>query len=507
MADGSARIEGEAPEPGTGLMPRASIYQLEAHRNAAIAAYVKAWDAMEEATKAAALAAPSAHYFRFPEITPGESNVYGWRGERDMPVRDAYAAYVTKQVDRAVWSHLIASTAMDQLMDRTEREVFHRSLKDDPPPATAENCLATIERLMGDADMLWKRGIAKAFSSLDRRFRSHDGFKVGSRVVLSYGYDPKWGRWTRDVEATLYDIDKTFCRLDGKKVTERYAGVVGAIEAKRRELGIGWGNPVGFEVITPYFKVVVYKNTNVHLWFTRKDLVQRVNEILADYYGENLGVGPDEADIFHRPHQTPATSGPGGFGLFPSPAAVVREIASKAGLWDPSEWARGRDGDRLLTEEAAKGKRILEPSAGPGAIAERALKHPGARVTCVEIQGHLAAALAASGQYERVVHDDFLNRSPDELGLFDVIVMNPPFDAGRDVDHVTHALRFLAEGGVLVSVMGAGVEYREDRKTSDFRKEVERRGGKFFDLPEGSFRESGTNMNTVLCCIGRRHWS
>ena len=81
--------------------------------------------------------------------------------------------------------------------------------------------------------------------------------------------------------------------------------------------------------------------------------------------------------------------------------------------------------------------------------------------------------------------------------------MNPPFDRGRDVDHVSHALKLLAPDGVLVAVMSAGVEFREDAKTSDFRAEVKRRGGKFHDLPPGSFASVGTHVNTVLCVIGR----
>lgn len=76
--------------------------------------------------------------------------------------------------------------------------------------------------------------------------------------------------------------------------------------------------------------------------------------------------------------------------------------------------------------------------------------------------------------------------------------MNPPFDRGRDVDHVTHALKFLKPGGRLVSIMAAGVEYRTDRKTSDFRATVERFKGSIRDLPFGSFAESGTNVNTVI---------
>lgn len=497
--DGTPHIEGGGQAaPGVGLMPRATIYQLEANRNRAILLYGEAWDAMAAATAAAAAAAPSgSHWGRFPEITSRDQDGGGyWGGDRDK-----YLAEVTKNTDRAVWGHLIASTKLDQLMDRAEREAFHRSLKDDPPPATADNCLATIERLMGDADLIFKRGIALAFSGLDRRFRSHDGFKIGSRIILNYAFSGDGYPNQRTMD-TLYDVERAFVQLDGKALSERYAGIIGQIDATRRALP-GYGAKA-FRVEGDYFRVEVYKKGTAHLWFTRKDLVLKVNELLADYYGANLGAGADAADVKHAYASTPATSGPGGFGLFPSPAPVVSAIMSKAGLYK-AETVKRYDGS--IDAHYLKPKRVLEPSAGTGAISSYAADCLGAEVTCVEIQGRLAAELGASGRYAKVVHDDFLNRSPDELGRFDVIVMNPPFDGCRDVDHVTHALKFLAEGGVLVSVMGAGVEFREDRKTAAFRAEVERRGGQFFDLPPASFAESGTYINTVLVCIGRSYWS
>lgn len=484
------------PAPGQGLMPRATIFELEANRNRAIEALADAFDRLQAAHALARAAAPSGA-FDLPALPSPE-----WPGgDRDahhrwaaLAPRDRFLEDVTRRVDRGVWSHLIAATRLDELMDRTEREAFHRSLKDQPPPATAENCLATIERLMGEADLIFRRGIAKAFSSLDRRFRSHDGFKIGSRVVLSYAFD-RDGWPNSGVMDTLYDVERTFAQLDGRAVGERYAGIIGLIDQQRRG---HWG-PQAFEVTGGYFRVCVYKKGTAHLWFTRKDLVLKVNDLLAEYYGANLGAGPDAADVAHPHATTPATSG-GGFGLFPSPEPVVREVMRKAGLLRREDVSRPDAFEWRIV-------RVLEPSAGTGALSAWAADVQNAEVTCVEIQSHLAASLAGSGRYARVVHGDFLARSPDELGRFDVIVMNPPFDGRRDVDHVTHALRFLAEGGVLVSVMGAGVEFRDDAKTVAFRAAVEARGGSFFDLPAGSFAASGTYTNTVLCCIGRRYWS
>lgn len=466
-------------EPGTGIMPRASVFQLEAARNAAIEDFGNAFDALQTAHRSLNMAAPTGASGNLPSLQGGRHDYV------DLSTREKYLEFVTKGVDRSVWSHLIASTGLDRLMDRAERDAFRDALEKNPPPATAENCFATMERLLGESDLIFKRGIATAFSRLDRRFRSHDGFKVGARMVLSHAFsEGSWNYYNKHDE-TLIDVERAFCQLDGKPQPERMGGIVGAVDEARR--GLGWGNHA-FRAENDYFRVEAYKNGNAHLWFKRKDLVQRVNQLLADYYGAAVGARPDVADVKHAYAVTPAKN----FGLFPTPAPVAARVHEAAGI----VLAAGRP------HREPEPYTVLEPSAGTGNLSRPALA-PWAAVTCVEVQGRLAADLTAHG-YARVVHGDFLEQTPTRLGTFDKIVMNPPFDGCRDVDHVTHALGFLRPGGVLVSVMGAGVEFREDRKTADFRAEVERRGGYFFDLPPASFAESGTYMNTVVCVIGRR---
>jgi hypothetical protein len=80
--------------------------------------------------------------------------------------------------------------------------------------------------------------------------------------------------------------------------------------------------------------------------------------------------------------------------------------------------------------------------------------------------------------------------------------MNPPFDDERDIDHVTHALKFIKPDGWLLAIMSAGVEFRETRKATAFRKLIETRKGWMVDLPAGSFASVGTYVNTVLVGFG-----
>jgi len=455
---------------GMELIRRSTVVETEAYRNQSLEMFGQAFDLLQKARQVVAMAAPSvgdAGHFD-DAARDAIAPKYGG-GYHEKERRERFLDAMRRQVDCAVWHHLIGSTDLEKLMDHKARAQFREQLKKDPPPATADNCFATMRALMGDADAIFKRGIAEAFSRLDRRFRSHDGFKVGNRIVLDRAFS-EHGCWNhyRDQDETLRDVERAFCVLDGTAMPARSGGIIGAIDSARRGFGVQT-----YTAQNQYFRVRVFKNGNAHVYFLRDDLVTRVNKLLAEYYGEVLGAGSDVAEAKPDFIRTPARN----YGFFETPVAVAERVLQEAGY--------------------LRGKSVLEPNAGRGALASKAVA-AGAMVTCVEIQQQHAAFLRDQGIYNQVIHDDFFDQTPDGLELFDVIIMNPPFDGQRDIDHVTHAARFLKPGGKLVAIMAAGVEFRDNAKAVAFRALHARMGGSFLDLPAGSFAESGTMVNTII---------
>lgn len=469
-------FDSEPAAPETGVTLRTTIAQVEARRTTALREHEAAFDALASAIRAqsGAVNGQSDGILAAASILTGQSYIRA--GEEP---RAFYLEHVRQNLDRSIWSYLIDFMGLERVMDRTESELFRKSLEENPTPATAENCAATFSRLLADADTIFRRGIALAFSGLDRRFRSHDGFKIGSRVVIAYAVDGS-GYWVRGREDTIRDVERAFYTVDGKEQPDRMGGIIGALRTAR---GSGWG-PAAYMAETDYFRVRVFKNGNAHIWFLRDDLVEKVNQLLAEYYGANLGAGPDAAETKAAPKTGVAPR----FGLFETPETLAQRIRREGYVYEPDTFTRrvGAEYDRLT---------VLEPSAGRGRIALPAMM-AGHAVTCVEIQPDLASELSRQGL--RTVCGDFMACSPGMLGQFDAVLMNPPFDRGRDCEHVRHAFDFLKPGGRLVAVMSASVEFREDKRTTDFRAFVERFGGKFCDLPAGSFAESGTQVNTVL---------
>lgn len=167
------------------------------------------------------------------------------------------------------------------------------------------------------------------------------------------------------------------------------------------------------------------------------------------------------------------------FNYFPTPSNIVAKLVGLAAI--------------------APGMRVLEPEAGQAAIA-LACVEAGAVVDCIELMEENFAKLQAMGRFNSVLNLDFLHVEP--VPIYDRIVMNPPFLKQADIHHVNHALKFLRPGiGRLVSVMSAGVTFRENNLTTSFRQLVAERGGSLECLPEGAFKDSGTNVNTVVVSI------
>jgi hypothetical protein len=155
---------------------------------------------------------------------------------------------------------------------------------------------------------------------------------------------------------------------------------------------------------------------------------------------------------------------------------------------------------RLLElAEIQPGQICLEPEAGRGNIAipmrVRAQdENLPAFVTCVELLPENAVILRGLGfsTYET----DFLSFQIDQQ--FDRIVMNPPFSAQQDILHVEHALTLLKPDGILVSIMSAGMKFRQNRRTLDFKASLEAYQVEMIELPAGAFQVSGTMVNAII---------
>jgi len=139
-------------------------------------------------------------------------------------------------------------------------------------------------------------------------------------------------------------------------------------------------------------------------------------------------------------------------------------------------------------------KRILEPSAGLGRLYKEIRKEiPLSLITLNEINKECTQEIYNNMDDKTVLlQRDFLTVSPVDIGVFDAVVMNPPFKLGRDIKHIQHALKFLSKGGLLIALCYNGVRQNKILKPSSSTWEV---------LPDNSFKAEGTGASVVLLTL------
>ena len=169
-------------------------------------------------------------------------------------------------------------------------------------------------------------------------------------------------------------------------------------------------------------------------------------------------------------------------GYFPTPPAIVQDMIDRAQL--------------------RAGMTILEPSAGSGAIACAVEDYMEGEVTVVVMERNysLCEVLRLRGFNAEPV--DFMEQQPGTFG-FDRVIMNPPFEKQQDIDHVLHAFKFLKPGGRLVAIMSPSFQYHSGSKAEAFRAWIEQSGGEVTAIPAGAFKESGTDVATVMVVVDK----
>lgn len=147
--------------------------------------------------------------------------------------------------------------------------------------------------------------------------------------------------------------------------------------------------------------------------------------------------------------------------------------------------------------------RVLEPSAGTGAIADAVRSAvPSALLHCVEIDQGRADQLRTKGH--DVIGGDFLTFATNVQ--YDRILMNPPFTLAGDalayITHIEKAYTHLAPDGRLVAIAPPGFTFRDDKRSRAFHAFVEKNGS-WKALESGTFSASGTGVNTVMLWLDR----
>lgn len=389
----------------------------------------------------------------------------------------------------SAWRHVYNGLNLNKIAPASDRSKFDLAMKN-PAPFTLDNIGATFGHYVSDPRAHILRGLAEIFVQLDPAFKSHDKMKIGvaglpKRVILSNVTPLGYGGWGTERLTDMLKAIAVFCGLphpSNSQMRQILEDADGG-EGKLREILAKdatdshqtWDEKLGgtMQGILGDLTLKRYKNGNGHLCFG-PDVLRAVNKALAEYYGDVLPDCPEgQQDLRKRTGTDVAKD----LQFYGTPDIVADEAV-----------------ERLYPSD---GDRILEPSCGDGALLDAIRrfanrKRISLRVTGVEYDATRADTARSKGYGVQTAN--FLQVTPSPV--FDKVVMNPPFYGKHYQKHVEHARKFLKPGGRLIAILPITA-------VTDHGYIVPDRYGcdKWKDLPVGSFRESGTNINTGIATL------
>lgn len=151
--------------------------------------------------------------------------------------------------------------------------------------------------------------------------------------------------------------------------------------------------------------------------------------------------------------------------------------------------------DSMLFDHTIKGRVILEPSAGSGAILDYCIKRDAKELLCCENDPDLARIASTKG---RLIASDFLTVTSEQVSHIDMIVMNPPFSA--DEKHIIHAWNVAPAGCEIIALCNWQTYANDHTRMRESLKQIITKNGHCTNLGDAfsdAERKTGVNIGLI----------
>ena len=447
------------------LTPIADTVQGENGRANALAFRFRLTDILNEyETKLAAIPQVIKDYELAGARLKTAACISGTWGNEQIDIRVPYDTTLLRSLLKSAWLHVYNGLNIESIASADDKKRFKQAMEK-PAPFTLDNIRASFGDYLLDPRGNILRGLAEVFCNLDPAYKSHERVKIGvaglpKRVII--GSCGSYYCYGADLMRDILNALAAFQRkpmVTRREIMVLFEDENALLEDREFERSLSRYNDEK-ETIKIHARGVRlrrFSNGNGHLFF-EPDALRDINLALAEYYGDVLADCSEE-----KPKQVrPGTAVSKDLQYYPTPVEVVERVLGGLTIH--------------------KGNRVLEPSCGCGRFLD-ALRKRGADTLGIEVDHGRAAQARAKGH--SVLLANFLETVP--TGDFDRVVANPPFSGRHYAKHIEHALKFLKPGGTLTAILPITARY--DHGLLD---------GRWEDLPVGSFRESGTNINTTV---------
>jgi hypothetical protein len=185
------------------------------------------------------------------------------------------------RVDAKLWDLFLNESGLRSFMDAQAREDWRLQLAELRHPAlTVENIDATFESLAKHRGEFFDRGVIALFRKLSWHYKTNTPVKFGKKIIVDWGvslaFKAGHGHFGYETQNKLDDLVRVFAVADGKPEPDhRDSPFRDQIELRTVHR---------FD----YFELRAFKKGSLHVTFTRPDLVDALNEIIARHHPDAL---------------------------------------------------------------------------------------------------------------------------------------------------------------------------------------------------------------------------
>jgi len=441
------------------------------------------------------------------------------------------ASAIKQEIDRLVWAKLYSLTNIDTIMDhKTRNELYaklhrtraprYRSARgyghksdDDLLELTQANIEATFQTVYDDQLEYFERCVESVYKALSWSHATNEPGRIGKTLITTNAFYP-WARSHQGDTVALghhehiHDLERALCILNGDAPPTHTSPGLRTIGRVPYGKWVDVENPNEGESL---MRIKCYRKGTCHIQIKSKKLIDDLNRIMANRYpgaipppAKSKDYNPGNSAEARRPKTSTALAKTDKQArqAYYTPDALAKELVSVA-FNGKKNYYGDTDGSYNT---------VLEPSAGGGSLVRELLRSKCLHVTAIEndpeaigllnllsdrVNVHEEAKMSVDGR-------DFFDVTPASYPeLFSRVVMNPPFSNAQEVEHVLHAWEFVKPGGRLVAIMSKAVEYRDTGRYKVFSEFLQCNGGEIRSIKSGSFKESGTNVETVMVIIDK----
>lgn len=189
---------------------------------------------------------------------------------------------IARKMDVKIWARLMDESGMYSIMSHKQRDQWEHTLYSDSMPlATMENVASTFGGLYQDRDTVYREGITHVFRSLSWDYKSNNPVMIGKKIIKEgfFQQSRTYYRTRREFLETIDDLARAFYLFDNKTLPDHRSGVGQQLDDFFSVNGFS-GDAFEHE----YFSIKYFKKGSVHIVFKRPDLVDAINDLIAEMH-------------------------------------------------------------------------------------------------------------------------------------------------------------------------------------------------------------------------------